>query len=166
MTTPTPSPEKRALIDAYDTVMQVDAERRDAETSPVAARRRWTGTVIWALFALTLLGCAAIAVLRPDWLRIRRELAVPPVVQQANLRLAMGLQIERIARYERAHAALPDALADAGPVVPGVTYRRVGSNGYELTGTDGRLTLTYASGTPVRTFVGDAYNVLVSRSRQ
>jgi hypothetical protein len=163
MTTPPPSPEKRALIDAFDTVMKADAERRDADPRPDRGKR--TRPFAWALLAVAGLAVLGVILLQPEWIGLGNQLHEPPAMQDASLRFALVMEAQRVARYERTHHALPNRLEDAGPVMPGVTYRRAGAAGYELTGANGEVTLTYRSSDAPSTFLGHSLNVLSRRGK-
>lgn len=162
VTTPGPTPEKRALIDAYDSVMRADATRRASRT---AGSMRRTRPVSWIVFTVLIAGVAGLAILRPDVLRPDTALHEPPELREASLRFAMGIQIERIAKYQRTHGNLPLTLPDAGPVLPGATYRPLPSGRYELDAVNGAASLTYTSDTPLRQFMGNAFDVIVKRNR-
>ncbi len=160
--TPGPTPEKRALIDAYDSVMRDDATRRANRTAESLRRTR---PVSWILFTVLIAGVAGVAILRPDVLRSDTALHETPELTNASLRFAMGIQIERIAKYQRAHGTPPATLGDAGPVLPGATYRPLPSGRYELHAVNGTASLTYTSDTPLRQFMGNAFDVIVNRNR-
>lgn len=164
MTNP-PSPEKRALIDAYDTIMKVDAERRDAETQPGTSSRKRTRPFAWMLLAIAGLGLITLILTRPEWIGLRNQLQEAPAVQEASLRFALVMEAQRVARYQRTHGSLPARLEDAGPVMPGVTYRRASPTSYELIGGNGPFRLTYRSSDSPQAFLGRSFTVLRGRGK-
>ena len=131
MTAPTPpSPEKRALIDAYESALKASAERRDPNAAPPGPGR--TRPVFWVILMVTLAGAGAIAILRPEWIGIETALVEPPAVREASLRLAVALEAQRVLRYQREHGQLPTTLADAGGTMPGVSYKPSRDGIYEI----------------------------------
>ena len=172
MTTPTqagtPSPEKQALIDAYDQVIRVDAERRgqDAAT-PRRSRRRWplhpvamVCLVVWAVTG------AYIVSTRPSWVFARGMPTESPAIQEASLRLAMAMKAEQIERFrQRQNGRLPSTLDEVGPVTEGISYQRAG-NDYVLRGVNGAASLVLRSTDPIRPFVGNSFVVIQRRGQR
>lgn len=79
--------------------------------------------------------------------------AAPPVPtnaeQDAALRTAMYLQVQRIKAYQLRTGRLPDHLNDAGPALPGIRYERLDARTYRITGRNGNVTLSYQSDQPI-----------------
>lgn len=166
MTTPTPpSPEKRALIDAYETALKASAEQREAEQRAGAKRPRRTRPIAWVVLALALAGTGIAAMTRPAWLGIRRPLAEPPAVREASLRLAVALEAQRVLRFQRENGRLPATLEEAGGAMPGITYQRSREGIYELNAADGDVAVIYRSTSSLRTFVGNSYEVVSRRGK-
>lgn len=164
MTAPTPpSPEKRALIDAYESALKASADRRDPAAGPPRPRR--TRPVFWVVLLLTLAGAGAIAVLRPEWIGIEAGLVEPPVVREASLRLAVALEAQRVLRFQRENGRLPSTLAEAGAVMPGVIYQPSREGIYEISAADGDIAVLYRSTTSLRTFVGNSYEAVRRRGK-
>ena len=164
MTAPTPpTPEKRALIDAYESALKASAERRDSSAGPSGPRR--TRPVFWVILLLALGGAGAIAMLRPEWIGIEAALVEPPAVREASLRLAVALTAQRVLRYQREHGQFPTTLAEAGAVMPGVIYQPSRDGIYEISAADGDLTVLYRSTTSLRTFVGNSYEAVRRRGK-
>lgn len=162
MTSPTPpSPEKRALIDAYESALKASAERRDVP----AGKARRTRPVFWAMLVLTLVGAGGVAMLRPAWIGLGKEVVEPPAVREASLRLAVALEAQRVLRYQRANGRLPSTLAEAGAVMPGVIYQPSREGIYEISAADGEIAVLYRSTGSLRTFVGNSYEVVSRRGK-
>src|SRR6476659_42913 len=122
MTAPTPpSPEKRALIDAYETALKASAQQR--EQRPGGAGPRRTRPIAWLVLALAVGGAAFGGVTRPAWLGIHGPLVEPPAVREASLRLAVALEAQRVLRFQREHGRLPATLDEAGGAMPGISYQ-------------------------------------------
>jgi len=164
MTAPTPpTPEKRALIDAYESALKASAERRDAASRPSGPRR--TRPVFWVILLLAVGGAGAVAILRPEWIGIEAPLTEPPAVREASLRLAVALEAQRVLRYQRAHGQLPATLAEAGAVMPGIIYQPSRDGIYEISAADGDIAVLYRSTTSLRTFVGNSYDAVKRRGK-
>lgn len=95
------------------------------------------------------------AVLRID------EVPLPPVAEEeATLRLVMYFQSQKIEQYLLDFGRIPDELAEAGPVFPGMEYIRLTDRHYRLLGRTDRLNLSFSSTEPLIDFVGRGASVL------
>ena len=172
MTTPTqpspgaPTPEKRALLDAFDQVIKADAEQR-GKPADRRRQRKWLLHPIAMLALLVLFGTIGyLGVVRPPWLF---ERGMPPenaTLQDASLRLGMAMQYQRIDRYRQANGRLPQSLDDVGAPMQGITYERVGADQFVLRGRNGTVSLTLRSTDPVREFVANSYSVIQRRGQR
>ena len=163
-----PSPEKQALIEAYEKVLVADAEKREKEaaTRPaVAPRRRMHPVAILSLLVLVAVG-AWVGLARPSWIFERGAPAEPVSMQEASLRLAMAMQFQRIERFRSQSGRLPTTIDEAGPPMPGVRYQARHPDGFTLTGTNGVVTLTLQSTESVSAFVGNSYELIQGRAGQ
>jgi hypothetical protein len=145
--------------DALREVLEHEAEMRELERrlnekqkriSP--ARKVLLAVLIPAFFASAAAGTT---LLGPK--------PLPPQTAQqaeANLRAAMYLQAERIETYARTEGQLPPSLEAAGSTTPGVEYRRIDANTYELTGKNGPATVRYQRGEPLDQLLGSGAGVL------
>lgn len=166
MTAPTPpSPEKRALIDAYETVLKAEAERRDTEQASTRSGPPRTRPLAWVVLGLVLAGLIAAVVMRPPWLGLGVPLQEPPAVREASLRLAVALEAQRVMRYQREQGRLPATLDEAGPVLPNVRYQPSREGIYEMSATDGDIAVLYRSTTSLRDFVGKSYDIVSRRGK-
>ncbi len=157
-----PTPEKRALIDAYDQALKSAAERR-AEEAAIRPHRR-VRPFAWLLLALAVVVIGAIAVVQPPWVPWADRFDAKPEVEDASLRLAIGLEAQRIVRFRRVHGALPERIEETGVPIPGIEYVKNGDS-YLLRGTHGAAALTYRSTDSLRAFVGHSYDVLLRRGK-
>ncbi|HEU4829800.1 MAG TPA: hypothetical protein VFT04_11460 [Gemmatimonadales bacterium] len=163
-----PSPEKQALIEAYEKVLVADAEKREKD---LAARpdgppkRRAHPVVVLSLLVLAVVG-GYIGIARPSWIFERGAPAEPVSMQEASLRLAMAMQFQRIERFRAQSGRLPTTVEEAGPAMPGVRYQARHPDGFTLTGTNGTVTLTLQSTESLSAFVGNSYELIQGRSGQ
>lgn len=171
MTTPTqagaPSPEKQALIDAYDQVLRADAEKRGHDASRKRSRRRFPihPVAVLCLLVWAVTGAYLIST-RPAWLFDRGMPTESPAIQEASLRLAMAMKAEQIERFrQRQGGRLPATLEELGPATAGITYQRTG-NEYVLRGVNGNASLMLRSTDPIRPFVGNSFVVIQRRGQR
>jgi hypothetical protein len=172
MTTPAqqnqPSPEKQALIEAYEKVLLADAEKREKDNAAKPAgppRRRTHPVVLLSLLVLVVVGAYAVFA-RPAWLFERGAPAEPVSIQEASLRLAMAMQFQRIERFRTQSGRLPTTVEEAGPAMPGVRYQARHPDGFTLTGSNGSVTLTLQSSEPLAAFVGNSYELIQGRAER
>jgi hypothetical protein len=169
MTTPppnTPTPEKRALIDAYDQVMRVEAERRAGDPDAGQKRRRPSLIVVVGLVLIAGLGGVSYVV-RPAWLFP----APLPVASQADLnaqlRVGLYMQAQRILAHRTRTGRLPATLAEVdGAMLHDMTYTPLDSTRFIVGGVAGPLSLTLQSDEDMRAFLGNSFAVVgVRRAR-
>ncbi len=157
---PDPSPEKRALLEAYDAAIQ---RKNDEPASPPPARRRLMHPVT-ALCLLVLVAIGVwIAAARPAWLLARGFPTETGPVREASLRLAMALQYQRIEQFRDSAGHLPERLDQTGPSLGDLTYTTTQFGGFVLEGTDSTVRLTLRSEDSLATFVGDSYEIVSRR---
>jgi len=161
-----PSPEKQALIEAFDQVIRADVEKRE-QSSPRRSKRRLPLHPVAILFLLVWAVTGAYLIsTRPPWVFDRGRPVESPVIQEASLRLAMAMKAEQIERFrQRQGGRLPATLEEVGPVIQGITYQRTG-NDFVLRGVNGRASLMLKSTDPIRAFVGNSYVVIQSRGQR
>lgn len=172
MTTPAqqnqPSPEKQALIEAYEKVLIADAEKREKDLAAKPAgppKRRMHPVVLLSLVVLALVG-AYVLIARPAWIFERGAPTEPVSMQEASLRLAMAMQFQRIERFRTQSGRLPTTMEEAGPVMPGVRYQARHPDGFTLTGSNGSVTLTLQSSESLAAFVGNSFELIQGRAEQ
>jgi hypothetical protein len=162
------SPEKQALLEAFDSVLKQQAENREAERREEAARRRNRGRVrptVWASAVLALFLCTYLYIERPEWLF---PASAPPesvTIQEASLRIGMANVAQHVERYRQRRGKLPRTLLDAGTQVEGITYQPLDSLDWRLVGSHRGIELTLASRDPLPKFLGNSFEVISRRSR-
>lgn len=172
MTTPAqqnqPSPEKQALIDAYEKVLLADAEKREKDQAarPAGPLKRRMHPVAGLSLLVLVLVAGYVGLARPSWIFERGAPAEPASIQEASLRLAMAMQFQRIERFRAQSGRLPTTMEEAGAVMPGVRYQARHPDGFTLTGTNGTVTLTLQSTESVSAFVGNSYELIQGRAEQ
>ena len=166
MTTPGsagPTPEKRALIEAYEKAVKAGAEREASAATPGKPRSRRRPLLIVSLMLLVLT-LAYLAAARPEWLAMNRRLPESAAVQDASLRLALAMQVQRIRRYQRANGRLPATLAEAGGAADWIRYERFPPAAFALHGENGAARLTLRSSDSLDAFVGNSFQIIQQRT--
>jgi hypothetical protein len=168
-TAPSPgaSPQKQALLEAFDSVLKTQAEerlaaQREAETLRNARRIR---PGILALATLALFLCVYLYIERPDWLFPDARPAESVAIKEASLRIGMANVAQHIERYRQQNGKVPATLLEAGTQAQGMTYAPVDSTGWRLVGSHAGLELTLDSGQPLPRFIGNSFEVIARRSR-
>ncbi len=146
MNRPTPSRpakgegEHLPLADAFAGVLQSEAERRHEERRSRAPKGPSYAKPAFGLALLAALVWIWLA--PPAWLRLPPLPSEPPEVQEAEARLALYLQAERILQFRIDRGRLPGTLAEAGDPLPGIRYEVLGSDRYRLRSTEPPLSYT------------------------
>lgn len=157
--------QKQALLEAFDDVLKADAVRREEDAARRAAqaraRRRVSPVLVAALFALAAIGAGVLAT-RPPWLGFPDPYVEPPAVEDASLRLAIYRARQRVEAYRREHQSLPSSLVQAGVNDPALRMTLVSGSLYVIEGGNDSVRLALRSDEPVRPFLGEAYDVVVS----
>jgi len=163
----TASPEKKALLQAFDTVLKAKADEREAERLADEARRLGRGTSrLLMLVSTTILLFIAVYVFveRPDWIFP----APPPpeslAVKEASLRISVANAAQHVERYRQQTGGFPGTLAQAGAHSTGITYDRT-TGGYRLQAEAGEARVTYHSGESLTRFVGNSFKVISRRGK-
>ena len=164
---PKGSPEKKALLEAFDTVLKTQAEEREAERVAAEARRRSRGAS-----RLLMVVCTTIIVFTSVYLYVERPEFVfpapPPTeslaVREAGLRISLANAVQHIERYKQQTGQLPASLQQAGAYGAEISYERT-SAGYRLQGEGDGVRVTFNSGEPLTRFVGKSFEIISRRSR-
>jgi hypothetical protein len=163
----TATPEKKALLEAFDTVLKTKADEREAERLAAEARRRGRGTSrLLMLFctSVLLLAGAYVFVERPDWIFP----APPPpeslAVREASLRISVANAAQHVERYRQQNGQLPVTLAQAGAHGTAIAYDRL-TGGYRLEAEVGEVRVTYSSSESLSRFVGNSFKVISRRGK-
>jgi hypothetical protein len=166
-TRPTASPEKKALLEAFDTVLKTQAEQREAERAAEEARRRRH-----AASRLLMVICATVVLFtgvylyveRPEWVFPTPAAPESLAVREASLRITVANAAQHIERYRKQKGGLPISLTQAGAYGTGITFQRTGA-GYRLVSEIDGLRLTYDSSEPLSRFVGNSFQVIARRQQ-
>jgi hypothetical protein len=164
--TPHATPEKKALLEAFDTVLKTQAEAREARRAEAEARLR-NGTS-----RLLMVVCSSIIVFvgvylyveRPDWVFPTPATPESLVVREASLRISVANAAQHIERYRQRTGRLPGTLAEAGAHEGGLDYEPA-STVYKLEADTAGVRVTYDSGQPLAQFVGNSFKIISRRSK-
>lgn len=161
MTTPPPSPEKRALIDAFEEALK---SQPLPDQRPPGPRRPHAVTILsMVVLAATLVW---FIVTQPEFLVQRGPAPESPALSEASLRLAMAMQYGRIAAFRDSAGRLPATVGEAGPAIDGIRYERLNDSLFTIAGDNNGVSLALSSTDSVRAFVGNSYDVLDRRAAQ
>ncbi len=158
--------EKRALLEAFDTVLKSQAEQREAEQRAEEARRRARARgrpVMWLCAALMLFVGAYLWVEQPEWIFPSQAPPESIAVKEASLRIGMAGAAQHLERYRQKNGRLPATLKAAGAYDEGIDYQPVGTDGWKLVGVNGPARLTLSSTEPLTRFLGNSFEVISRR---
>jgi hypothetical protein len=166
-TTPTgASPQKQALLEAFDSVLKKQAEEREAERRAAEARQRAragirTSILLPAVFALFL--CAYLYIEHPAWLFPSATHPESVAVKEASLRITMANAAQHVERFRQQNGRPPATLSAAGTEAPWIVYQAVDSTDWRMVGTNGEIELTLTSGDPLPKFLGNSFELIARR---
>jgi hypothetical protein len=161
------SPEKKALLAAFDTVLKTAAEQRELERLAAEARRRSRGASRLLLVICTVIATFVAVYLyveRPEWAFPVASPPESPAVRQASLRISVANAAQHIERYRQQRGQLPATLEQAGANGAGISYQRTAA-GYQLEGEGDGIRVSFTSGESLRRFVGNSFEVIARRTR-
>ena len=164
---PGASPEKQALLEAFDSVLKTQAEERLAARREAEARRN-TGRIrpsILVLATFAIFVCTYLYIERPAWLFPNSGPIESVAIKEASLRIGMANVAQKIERYRQQNGKVPGSLREAGTRMQGMTYAPVDSTGWRLLGTHAGLELTLDSGDPLPKFLGNSFEVIARRNQ-
>lgn len=137
--------------------------RYEASRSAKRSRRRGpeptTDRQVVAL-AITVAVALLLWIRPPGFLLPAPRPSPTPAVVEANHRMAIVLQAQRIDHFRRVTRRLPDTLDEVGPVLPDLRYERLDANDYRLRAGGGERAVTWESTEPLRSFAGSADRAL------
>jgi hypothetical protein len=165
---PPPSAEKKALLDAFDTVLKSQAEEREATEREAEARRRSRASSrpLLAACAVILLAVATyLAVAQPPWVFAPRPAPESLAIQEASLRIAMANAAQHVERFRQKNDRLPESLAEAGARGANLSYSRQGPSSYRLVGDNGPAHAVLNADQSLADFLGNSYQVIAGRPR-
>jgi hypothetical protein len=162
------TPEKKALLEAFDSVMKNQAAERDAELRAAEARRRARtrlGTLTWTSLAILALVGGYLGMTQPDWLFPTASRPESAQLRQASLRIGVAAAAQHIKRFQHKSGRLPETLAEAGVSTQGISYHRIGPDTYRLEADEGELHVSLGSHDSLPVFVGNSFEVIGRRPR-
>jgi hypothetical protein len=164
---PGASPQKQALLEAFDTVLKTQAEERLAAQREAEARRnaRRIRPSVLVLAALSLFLCTYLYIERPGWLFPDARPVESVAIKEASLRIGMANVAQHIERYRQQNGKVPRTLLEAGTQVQGMIYAPVDTGRWRLVGTHAGIELTLDSGEPLPRFLGNSFEVIARRTR-
>jgi hypothetical protein len=164
--TPNTSPEKKALLEAFDTVLKTQAEEREARRAEAEARRRNGTSRLLMVVCTTVLVFVSVYlyVERPDWVFPTPATPESVVVREASLRISVANAAQHIERFRLRTGRLPATLAEAGAHEGGLDYEPA-STVYKLVADTAGVRVTYDSGQPLAQFVGNSFKIISRRSK-
>src|SRR5438552_13734905 len=130
---PAPSAEKKALLDAFDTVLKTQAEERAASDREAEARRRARASSrpLLAACAVILLAVASyLAVFQPAWVFAPRAVPETLTIQEASLKIEIANAAQHVERFRQKNGRLPESLGEAGARAGNVNYRQLSETSY------------------------------------
>jgi len=163
----TASPEKQALLEAFDSVLKTRAEEREAERAEAEARRRGRGAsrLVMVLCAAVLLFVSAyVYVERPGWLFPAPPRPESLAVREASLRISVANAAQHVERFRQQTGQLPATLKQAGTLGQGIDYDRT-AGGYRLAAESDEVRVSYDSSEPLARFVGNSFKVISRRGK-
>ena len=161
------SPEKKALLEAFDTVLKTAAEERELERLAAEARRRSRGASRLLLVLCTVILAFVSVYLyveRPEWIFPVAAPPASPAVRQASLRISVATAAQHIERYRQQRGQLPTTLEQAGANGAAISYQRTAA-GYQLEGEGDGIRVSFTSGESLTRFIGNSFEVIARRPR-
>ena len=122
---PNNTPEKKALLEAFDTVLKTQAEEREARRAEAEARRRPRRLTLLMLVCTTVLVFVGVYlyVERPDWVFPAPATPESVAVREASLRISVANAAQHVERFRQRTGRLPSTLAEAGAHESGIELR-------------------------------------------
>jgi hypothetical protein len=166
--TPNTSPEKKALLEAFDTVLKTQAEEREARRveAEAEARRRHGASRRLTVLCTTVLVfvCAYLYIERPDWVFPAPPTPESFVVREASLRISVANAAQHVERFRRRTGHLPATLNEAGAHDAGLDYEPA-KTVYKLQADMGGVRVAYDSSEPLGRFIGNSFKIISQRSK-
>jgi hypothetical protein len=163
---PNTTPEKKALLEAFDTVLKRQGDEQAARRAEAEARRRQGGSRLLMLVCTTIVVfvCVYLYVERPDWLFPAPPTPESVAVREASLRINVANAAQHIERFRQRTGHLPTTLAEAGAHESALEYEP-GDTGYRLHADLDGVRVSYDSNEPLARFVGNSFKVISRRSQ-
>jgi hypothetical protein len=168
MSKETATPEKKALLEAFDTVLKRQAEEREAQARAAEAKRlarSRTRPVFWAAMAMVLFIAAYLWVEQPEWLFPAPAAPESTAIKEASARIGAANAAQHIERFRQRAGRLPESLVEAGAHVEGISYQRIGVDSWRIEARNGPVRVSLASSESLPKFLGKSFEVIARRSR-
>jgi hypothetical protein len=162
------SPEKKALLEAFDTVLKSQAEEREAQVRAAEAQRRAASRVrpIFGVGAVMGLFLASyLWVEKPEWLFPPPPAPESTAIKEASVRIGMANAAQHVERFRQRVGRLPNSLAETGAQVEGISYQRTGEDSWRIEGSNGVIQVSLGSSEPLSRFLGNSFEVIARRPR-
>jgi hypothetical protein len=160
------SAEKQALLEAYDSVLKHQAERRESEAREAETRRAARHRMrpfIWTSAALTLVLCSYLLIERPEWMFPQAGPVESVELQEASIRIGMANAAQHVQRFRQQNNRYPETLIEAGAYGDGIEYTRIG-DGWRMTVTKGTTDISLSSGDALPSFIGKSFEIISRRT--
>ena len=164
--TPNTSPEKKALLEAFDTVLKTQAQEREARRAGAQARRRHGASrlLMGVCTAVTVFVSVYLYVERPDWVFPTPPTPESLVVREASLRISIANAAQHVERFRQRTGRLPATLVEAGAHAAGLDYEPA-KTVYKLQADTDGVRVAYDSSEPLGRFVGNSFKIISRRSK-
>jgi hypothetical protein len=162
------TPEKKALLEAFDTVLKRQAEARDEEARAAEARRRAasrTRPVFWAGAALVLFISAYLWVEKPEWVFPTPPTPESAAIKEASARIGVANAAQHVERFRQRAGRLPETLTEAGAHGEGIRYQRTGPDSWRIEAANGPVKVSLSSSESLPKFLGNSFQVISRRPR-
>lgn len=160
------TPEKKALLEAFDTVLKRQAEERDAERQAAEARRLAAGRtrpIFWLAATLVLFISAYLWVEKPEWLFPAPIAPESTAIKEASARIGVANAAQHVERFRQRTGRLPATLHEAGAQAEGISYQRTGTDTWRIEGSNGPVRVALGSTEPLSKFLGNSFEVISRR---
>lgn len=163
---PNNTPEKKALLEAFDSVLKTQADEREARRLEAEARRRHGASRVLMLVCSTVIVfvCVYLTVERPDWVFPTPPTPESVVVREASLRISVANAAQHVERFRQRTGRLPATLTEAGAHEGGLDYEPANTI-YKLQADTGGIRVSYDSSEPLGRFVGNSFKIISRRSK-
>lgn len=168
MTHESATAEKKALLEAFDTVIKTQADERETAQREAEARRlarARSRPIMWACVTSLLFVSAYLWVEQPEWVFPNRALPESVAIKEASLRIGLANAAQHLEHFRQRQGRLPATLVEAGGGADWITYQRVGTDGWRLSGVNGAAQLTLKSSDALPDFLGNSFEVISRRPR-
>jgi hypothetical protein len=165
--TPSPhtTPEKRALLEAFDKVLKTQAEEREARRAEEARRRHGASRLLMVICTTIIVFTGVyLYVERPEWVFPTPPTPESSAVREASLRIGIANAVQHIERFRQRAGRLPATLAEAGAHGGALDYQS-SPTGYRISAETGEVRVSYDSNQSLSQFLGNSFKIISRRSK-